>query len=134
MRPDDWPERLNNFIEANLNTPFAWGTHDCSQFVIKCELALLDETKFADSIGKYKTKRGAGTHLHKQGFDGLWDYVSSRYTEIDKSFANRGDIVGHLTPDGESVGIMVGNTIATVGEDGIIFKPICEAHRFWRFD
>lgn len=134
MRPNDWPERLAEFIEANLHTPFNWGTHDCSQFVIKCEIAVTGSTKYQDSIGKYKTKRGAAMHLKGQGFDGLWDYVSSRYTEIDKAFANRGDVVGHITPDGESVGIMIGNTIACVGDDGIIFKPINEAHRFWRFD
>lgn len=134
MRPDDWPERLNAFIEANLHTPFAWGLHDCSQFVIKCELALFDQTKFADSIGKYKTKRGAAMHLHYKGFDSLWDYVGSRYNEITPSFAKRGDIAGHLTQDGESVGIIVGNSIACAGDDGIAFKPLSEAERFWRFD
>lgn len=134
MRPDDWPERLNDFIEANLHTPFAWGTHDCSQFVIKCELALFDCTQFPDSIGKYKTQRGAKLHLHRQGFAGLWDYVGSRYTEIEQPFAARGDVAGHITPDGESVGIIVGNKIASPGDAGLMFKPLSEAVRFWRFE
>jgi len=134
MRPDDWPERLAQFIEANRYTSFDWGTHDCSQFVIKCEIAITGETKFADSIGKYKTAKGAAYHVKRKGFDGLWDFVSSRYTEIERGFANRGDVVGHITPDGQSVGILIGNSIACVGDEGLIFSPISEAHRFWRFD
>lgn len=134
MRPDDWPERLSEFIEANRHTPFNWGTHDCCQFVIKCETAILGATKFPDSIDKYKTKRGAAYHIKRKGFDCLWDYVSSRYKEIDRAFANRGDVVGHITPDGQSVGILIGNSIACVSDDGIVFKPLDDAHRFWRFD
>lgn len=134
MRPDDWPERLAEFIEHHLKTPFSWGDHDCSQFVIKCEIAITSQTKFSDSIGRYSSKRGSYLHLKRQGFRSLWPYVSSRYTEIGRSFAKRGDVVGHYTQDGESVGILLDKCFACPSDDGIYFKPIHTAHRFWRFD
>ena len=31
-RLDDWPTRLNAFIDAARERPFAWGTWDCCTF------------------------------------------------------------------------------------------------------
>jgi len=31
-RPPDWPARLATYLAAHLDTPFAWGRHDCATF------------------------------------------------------------------------------------------------------
>ena len=133
-RQTDWPERLSELVIASADREFAWGVFDCSQFCIDAEIAITGDTRFWDYHRNYKTQRGAVWKLKQKGFDDLWDLLNSRLDVLENAkLAQRGDVIGHYTEDGESLGILIGDRFACVGKPkGIVFKPLSEAVCAWR--
>jgi len=133
-RRSDWPEQLHALIDFNFETPFQWGTFDCSQFCIKAEQAMYDDTRWRDLIGGYKTQRGANGRIKRAGADSLWGLIDTRMERLDSvKLAGRGDWIGHYTEEGESLGICLGSDFVCVHMDrGLVVVPMTEARVAWR--
>jgi len=132
-RLSNWPERLSQFLIDNNDRPFEWGDFDCSQFAIHAEIAITGDSRFWDYKGGYKTKRGAFGKLKRGGFNNVWQLVDSRLERLDNvKLAQRGDVIGHRTGDGESLGICIGKKYAASGSNGIVYASLDEAVCAWR--
>lgn len=132
-RRKDWPERFSEFLVKNADRPFQWGDFDCSQFAIEAEIAITGDSRFWDFHGGYKSKRGAGHRLKRSGYENVWELVDCRLERLDSvKLAQRGDVIGHVTSDGESLGICTGARFAASGPNGIVFCPLSDAVCAWR--
>ena len=133
-RVPDWFECLVELIAANETTPFKWGTFDCSQFCIQAEIAMYNETRWDDLIGGYKTRKGALGRIHRAGGESLWHLIDQRMERLSSvKMAQRGDWVGHMTDDGESLGIVIDHRFVCADFIyGLNFHPMSDAHIVWR--
>lgn len=127
MKFQDWEKRLNSHLQ-NV-PPFAWGTNDCCQFTLGRWCELCTGINYFASY-KYKTEIGALKILKKHGgVDGL----ASLHLGEPKSpaMAKRGDIVSFTHDQGDALGICLGNKIAAIGANGLLFVPIRLANNAW---
>ena len=127
MRLDGWEKRLDAIIQAN--EPFAWGTNDCCMFAVRCVEAITGVDHGATYRG-YKTQKGALGRLAKHGgADGIATACLGEPKSI--KLAKRGDVVLHNISDGLSLAICLGDKIASVDDDGIVFLPVSVGIQAW---
>lgn len=119
-----WPERLNGIIDEWRDKPFVWGKSDCVSFCSAVESALYDGKQTL--IPKYTSKTSALKQLSKCG--GLTDEIERRFT---RSSGRRGDLALVDTNDGPALCIVLGDCIAGMGPDGLVFLPIKMAISVW---
>lgn len=133
MRVHDWPEQLNDVIDAARKTPFEWGRHDCCLFAADAVQAITGVDHAADYRGAYKTARGAKRALRKRGFDHIEQPLDALFLRVDCRLAGRGDLVV-TEADGLAVGIHLGSALAFVSQDGLEFLPVNRALMAWRVE
>lgn len=131
-RLNDWPERLNNHIDEWRDKNFDWGKADCALFCLYGEKAMCGTSRFEDFLGTYSTDFGSLRALKKLGTGELTSTVAARLPEINISEAQRGDVVSIDTPEGQALALFVGDKIAALGENGLLFLPVSLANRAWR--
>jgi len=92
------------------------------------------ETRWPDLVAGYKTERGAMGRIKRAGGESLWHLMDQRMERLESvKLAKRGDLVGHYTEDGESLGICFGDRFVCVDiESGLNFLPMSEAECAWR--
>lgn len=126
-RYPDWPERLSDFIESRRHQKFKWGTQDCSMFACDSVLAITGTDIAIEQRGTYYTASGALRIIKDAG--GLRNLV--KLPEKHPGLAQRGDLV-LVDQDGrELLGICLGDTYASAGADGLVFRPMAEAIIAW---
>jgi len=128
MRIDGWEKRLDAIITAN--EPFTWGTNDCCMFAVRCVEAITGVDHGKKYRG-YKTRVGAMKRLAKYG--GV-EGIATECLGDPKSIklAKRGDVVLHdISDDGLSLGVCLGDKIATVNDDGVVYMPLSDGIKAW---
>lgn len=138
-RKTNWPEKLNELIDARRAQPFAWGSNDCCLFACDVILELIGIDPANDLRGKYSTELGAARLLADIG--GVEGIANDRcqgcgFEELPgPAFAQRGDVVLRDTPEhGATLGVCVGSRVAFVGPDGLVFIPPAACRRAWRVE
>jgi len=131
-RLNDWPDRLNAHIEEWRHREFDWGKADCALFCLYAEKAMCGQSRFEDFIGQYKTDKGSLKALKKFGAGNLVDTVAQRLEEIPVMMAKRGDVASIDTPDGDALSLVVGDKVAGLGKEGLVFLPLTSAKRAWK--
>lgn len=132
-RREDWPERLLAFVRSRENTPFAWGAHDCAQFVADAALAMTDYDYAAPFRGRYSTALGAVRELRRNGFEDLPAYLTAVLgAPVVPGLARRGDGVLFESVEGPALGVVTGSQAAAAGPDGIIWVPPARWQQAWR--
>ena len=131
-RLDDWPDRLAAHVEEWRHKPFQWGLHDCAMFCVYGEKAICGETRFDDYVGQYQTPKGSLRILRQIGNGDLADNVAQRLSEVAPSEAGRGDWALIDTPDGDALSLIVGDKVAAMGKDGLVFLPREAVKRAWK--
>lgn len=127
MRLDGWEKRLDAIIQAN--EPFAWGTNDCCMFAVRC-VEVITGVDHGKKYRGYKTGLGAMKRLNKYGgVEGIAIACLGEPKSI--KLAKRGDVVMHNISDGLSLGICLGDKIAGVDDDGIVFLPVSAGIQAW---
>ena len=120
--------RLNDYIDKCRHTPFAWGLHDCVTFI----LGAIDAQRGVQTgIEKYitwKSEEESDALLKLYG-DTLADVMQNvcggiGVVEVDKAFAQKGDIVIYIGIAGQTCGVCIGNKIAVPGTLGLIYLPM----------
>ena len=127
-RRADWPERLMALMAARQSTPFAWGEHDCCQFVAAAIQAMTDHNPL-ESLG-YHDARSAMRILHKEG--GLRLAVEARLgASKPVTLAMRGDIA--LLPRGkrQALGVVMGQSAFFAAPTGLSEWPITRCTVAW---
>lgn len=128
----DWPDRLNAHIEEWRHKSFEWGKYDCALFCLYAEKAMYGSSRFEDFVGQYSTDIGSIKALKKFGSGDLIKTVSDRLEEIPVMMANRGDVASIDTPEGDALSLVVGDKVASIGKDGLVFLPLTSAKRAWK--
>ena len=130
MRYEDWPERLNTFIESRRNAAFVFGETDCCMFAADAVLTITGVDLAADLRGTYSTKLGAAKVLSERG--GVAGVVT--LPAIPVLMAGRGDVVMIETPDGPALAVCIGSKIAAMSADGLAFVGMDTAITAWKVD
>jgi len=128
----DWPDRLQAHIEEWRHKKFEWGKADCSLFCLYAEKAICGSSRFDDFIGQYRSAAGSVKALLKIGGGDLAASVGARLREIKPSEAQRGDVALIDTPLGDALSLVVGDRVAAMGKDGLIFLPLDAAKKAWK--
>jgi len=128
----DWPTRLNDHIEEWRHKKFEWGKADCALFCLYAEKAICGASRFDDFIGKYRSAAGSAKALLKIGAGDLAASVGARLREIKVLEAQRGDVALIDTPDGDALSLVVGDKVAAMGKDGLVFLPLSAAKKAWK--
>lgn len=128
----DWPDRLQAHIEEWRHKKFEWGKADCALFCLYAEKAICGSSRFDDFIGKYRSAAGSAKALLKIGGGDLAASVGARLVEIKPSKAQRGDVALIDTPLGDALSLVIGDKVAAMGQDGLIFLPLSAAKKAWK--
>jgi hypothetical protein len=128
----DWPTRLNDHIEEWRHKKFEWGKADCALFCLYAEKAICGSSRFDDFIGKYCSAAGSAKALLKIGAGDLATSVGARLTEIEPYKAQRGDVALIDTPTGDALSLVIGDKVAAMGQDGLVFLPLSAAKQAWK--
>ena len=120
-RRADWPERLMALMAARQSTPFAWGEHDCCQFVAAAIQTMTDHNPL-ESLG-YHDARLAMRILHAEG--GLQRAVQARLgASKPVTLAMRGDIALLPLRKREALGVVIGQSAYFAAPKGLSERPI----------
>ena len=128
----DWPDRLQAHIEEWRHKKFEWGKADCALFCLYAEKAICGSSRFDDFIGQYHSAAGSAKALLKIGGGDLSARVGARLREIEPSEAQRGDVELIDTPLGDALSLVIGDKVAAMGKDGLIFLPLDAAKQAWK--
>lgn len=128
----DWPTRLNDHIEEWRHKKFEWGKADCALFCLYAEKAICGSSRFDDFIGKYRSAAGSAKALLKIGAGDLAASVGARLREVKVLEAQRGDVALIDTPTGDALSLVVGDKVAAMGKDGLVFLPLISAKKAWK--
>jgi hypothetical protein len=155
-RLEDWPARLDAYLESRRNTPFIWGKNDCASFAAGAIEAMTGEIIGQKFLGSYHDKLGAleviqailgkigwGNYLanHASIKVVLTDAMSALPEHFGFSMrptktAQRGDLVllPSEDPSAPALGIVSldGRLCAAPGKAGMQFKPLSAALKAWK--
>lgn len=121
MRLDDWQTSLHGLIEANRQTPFAWGQFDCALWAGLCVEAVNGRDLYSPYRGKYKNALGSVKMLKKvDDVEQPVDLFVKHLGELQPiGFARPGDLVFKDDAQGMVPGVCIGATSIFVGENGL---------------
>jgi hypothetical protein len=123
---DGWEKRLIEKLESTKG--FEWGVNDCCLFAADCVQAMTGIDHASEFRG-YKTATGAYKRLKKAG--GLVAVMDSKLRSVPVKFAKRGDVIAFENGEEYSLGICIGDKIAAVSDDGLIYLPMNKAVKAW---
>lgn len=132
-RRTDWYTRYVAFIEDMRQKPFEWGTADCGpawagQLI---EVVTERDNPVAETVGTYKSRKGALQKMKKLGYDNLKDAAESilGIPSQHPSMGAIGDLALIKTDDkfGYSFGVVNGERVFFRREDGIGTTDLLEA-------
>lgn len=138
MRRHDWPQRLEECVDAARWRSFEYGAFDCCLFAADCVLAMTG-TDCAAPFRGYESKIAAYRLIAEHGsLQGLLTSVLGE--PVQPAFARRGDVViaeiATIEGDAESVGICLGANCVFAGayphKQGIYFCSRDRARLAWR--
>lgn len=124
-RFEDWPVRLDKFIETNRFRKFKRGHFDCALFAGLAIEAMTDAKLVHDYIGLYKNKQAAFDMLKERGLNSLIDVATKHLGAplLNTNFAGRGDVVAVKYENELALAVvdLTGRRAVTTGKDGLIF-------------
>lgn len=124
QRRPGWPDMLSVYLMERMDTPFAWGRHDCCLFAADWVRLVLGEDPAKGLRGKYRT-RATGLALLKK-HNGVRGLASVRFDRVPVNYAHRGDLVAFKDPDlrgpawaVNSLGVLDGRLALFAGASGL---------------
>lgn len=136
VRMPDWPERLDVYLATNRGRPFAWGNHDCLLFAAGWVRVATGADPVPGVAGAYNSPEAALRTLWQHC--GTVDLVAAVTVALGEPLgsphlAQRGDVAAVPTPDGPSLGVVIGATVACVARPvGLAFVPLDRVLKAWR--
>jgi hypothetical protein len=133
-RLQDWPARLDAYVEAHRKTCFAWGAHDCVTFAAGAIAAITGSDPLQGLT--WGSAGGALRQLELEG--GILAAVTRRLGDpIPPAMCQRGDLL--LMPmdftsgevSRESLAVCLGHCCAAPGRVALQFMPCTSALYGW---
>lgn len=126
MRPQDWPARLDAYLAAAREKPFAWGSHDCVSFTCGWYAAMTGRHVYAGFAGRYDSEQSALRLMLANGVRSTaeaGDFLFGKSARKEIEYAQRGDIVLALdaVTYAEALGISTGAHAACLLDEGVRF-------------
>lgn len=117
---------LADYIAAHLQKPFAWGSNDCTTFVI----GWLESETGIDYLSQYRPWSSAidASRILKR-LGGLEHMFDKHLTRINQNMAAD----GHIALIDGVASLFSGPHVVAVGEHGLQFKNRTEAKCAWRY-
>lgn len=128
-RRHDWDLRLAELIEKRRDQPFKWGSNDCLTFASEVEEAVVGKMTFGYALGCYQTPRQALRMLKSSGYRSTGQAFATVYPKKPPALARRGDFATVSQGKDEATGVVLGQSLAFVGEGGLEFLPLSQATR-----
>ena len=137
MKKPNWPILLASFIVSRRNTPFVWGTHDCSLFIADAVKVITDRDIAAAFRGRYSTAKGAQRALKRYGKGTLTATMDALLPPIYAADIGRGDVaqVQTVVEGGNTeaaLAICTGRVLWLAGPNGLTRLPRSAAECGWR--
>ena len=138
QRYDDWPERLNAYLEKVGRRPFKWGTHDCCTFAAGAVKAMTGRNHMAEFRGTYRSEAEAAEALKAIGKGSLYATIRSKFgNPVKPALAKRGDLMmaDQKTVNGQGAPVLLiclGEQSAGPGAEGLVFLPTLSCLRGFR--
>jgi len=134
-RCDNWPLKLDLFIEEKRRQPFNWRTNNCAFFAADWLAIMLGVDLAARFRERVTSPRSALAAIDSHGeVDAIaaqeLEHVGA--TEVALALARRGDIVTTDTRHGPAMGVWLGHCAAFAGPEGVEFIRADQIRRAWR--
>lgn len=142
MRLRNWQWRFSDCIESYEATPFSWGSNDCLCFVDDMHEALTGSRLAEDWRGDYSTPlqavRWYRRLLKQQNCETIIDALDRRLPRFNGKMPPVGSVVARSSNfnivTGYALGICVGDKVAYVGDEGLIYMPVQEDNICWEVE
>ena len=137
-RHQDWPSRLEGYLQDSRDRPFRWGWDDCCLWACGAVAVMTGVDVGAPFRGRYRSAFAARLVLKAFGGGGLpaaVQKIAARYgkPEVAPLSAQRGDLCLAGSLDGISgLGICLGSRAAFLTPAGLVFVPMPRIKRAWR--
>lgn len=128
-RRADWHDKMWAAIDAHMDAQFDYGKTDCCLFTARVVDAFCDTEHEKTLSEHYKDEATALAYIEVSG--GLEAAVSTYLGQSKVGRAQRGDVVMFNGARGQTLGICVGQTIASVYSDGVVFLPRSLSICYW---
>lgn len=130
QRHHDWQQRLTEYLVATAATPFRPGQHDCALWAAGAIEAMtgenpalrFDYTRLHDGLKVLKSR----------GYDDHISYVDAHFAPVHPAFVQPGDLVAVDGDLDQSLGIVLGETVAVLRRRGWGHVPLTAAVQGWR--
>lgn len=129
MRHINWVEKMWQVIDDHVEKKFNYGEMDCCIFSARVVDAMCGTEHEKLLCQNYSDESTARAYIEK--YDGLENAVSEYIGQSKVGRAQRGDVVMFKGANGDTLGICVGNSIASVYDDGVVFVPRSFAICYW---
>ncbi|HUF81285.1 MAG TPA: hypothetical protein VMN03_09140 [Burkholderiales bacterium] len=132
-RRQDWPLRLNAWLDSVREKAFAWGTHDCVLGAADAVLAMTGQDPAQAYRARYQTRTGAARVLAEHG--GLEALVTGALGAPlpGPRLAGRGDVVlMESGTQGPMLAVVIGASAVAPGPEGATFLPMADWRTGWR--
>lgn len=136
-RCNNWPAKLNLFIEEKRNQPFDWSQNNCAFFAADWVAILTGADLASDFRESITCAKDAVKLLRREnGLVPIAEKAFARWNwpEISVTYAQRGDVVTTETRHGPALGVFLGNCGAFAGPHGVQFLPTSNLTRAWRIE
>lgn len=129
-------QQLTEFLTRYQDRPFETGVNDCALFISDWVLELTGKDFSEPFRGQYTSDLGSARLIKKLGFTDLSDLVSSTLDEHASRrsaplLAQRGDVAWVKNRDEYLCGIVVGDGVVVLGENGLITLSILQVEKAW---
>jgi len=134
MRRADWLAQLTQQINASIELPFEYGSHDCCIFAAKCVDAMTDGQIAEHLREAYADRRTAVRFL--ASFDSLRDAVTAHVGEpmTNVLMASRGDVVLFEDSDQYALGVCIGAQFVAASNIGVVYHPMTRVTHAWKVE
>lgn len=127
-----WRTTLFDVISEYANQRFEWGVRDCACFSADAVRAQTGADPMGDLRGAYTDAKGAKRALKRRGFLSLVHLLSSGFNEVPVAFAGVGDLAYKETGGLGAVGVVAGDRVFFMREDGLGTVDLMQVDRVFR--
>lgn len=133
MRPQDWPARLQEYVEQVRSRPFDPVSHNCALFAAGAIAAITGRDPVSELDITLTSEADVEAVLKAHG--GVRGLAVEYLGDIQPRLrARRGDVVIKPGEQGETLGICMGDHALFLGPDGLQARQLSECEGCWRVE
>ncbi len=128
-RKDNWPRKLNTYLQEVQHNTFEYGVHDCCTFMAGAIIAITGEDIMKEFRGKYHDEATYQEALDTLGQGSVYKTLRQKLGKpVHGAMGQRGDIA---FLDGRC-GIVIGRQAIFLYKEGLGLIPISQIQRAFK--